>query len=272
MRGAPAPQSSNLVGDHTRGHLAYDAPLTSDIASLASPVSNWVRTAKSPDALAHDVAEAIAAAQQPPGQVSTLIIPADVQWGETQKPRTANASDPHTRGGRRRNIERCGHAHPLRPQSRPAPWRRSPGCRRATRGGRNRRGNWSSPDRGKHFPRAGNEAATCPRSSDSRISQNKPARSSPPTTRWSSRAHGRLSHSLVTPTIPANSRPKQALSPSVPPLKTALAPSRGWQRPSGPRPRKLPLRPSPSRTPPTNLSTPQLWGQFSRAACPRTRS
>ena len=76
----------NLVGDHTRGHLAYDAPLTSDIESLASPVSNWVRTAKSPDALAHDVAEAIAAAHQPPGQVSTLIIPADVQWGETQNP------------------------------------------------------------------------------------------------------------------------------------------------------------------------------------------
>ena len=33
----------NLIGDHASWHLAADAPLTSDIASLASPVSGWVR-------------------------------------------------------------------------------------------------------------------------------------------------------------------------------------------------------------------------------------
>src|SRR6185437_14840239 len=33
----------NVVGDHASWHLAADAPLTSDIASLASPVSGWVR-------------------------------------------------------------------------------------------------------------------------------------------------------------------------------------------------------------------------------------
>lgn len=34
----------NLVGDQTTSHLAYDAPLTSDIESLARPVSGWVRS------------------------------------------------------------------------------------------------------------------------------------------------------------------------------------------------------------------------------------
>ena len=33
----------NLIGDHASWHLAADAPLTSDIASLAAPVSGWVR-------------------------------------------------------------------------------------------------------------------------------------------------------------------------------------------------------------------------------------
>ena len=34
----------NLIGDHASWHLAADAPLTSDIESLARPVSGWVRT------------------------------------------------------------------------------------------------------------------------------------------------------------------------------------------------------------------------------------
>src|SRR5437867_9992033 len=33
----------NLIGDHASWHLAADAPLTSDITSLAAPVSGWVR-------------------------------------------------------------------------------------------------------------------------------------------------------------------------------------------------------------------------------------
>jgi acetolactate synthase-1/2/3 large subunit len=72
----------NLVGDHTTWHLEHDAPLTSDIASLARPVSGWVRNASSSKLLADDTAEAIAAATGPPGQVATLIIPADVQSEE----------------------------------------------------------------------------------------------------------------------------------------------------------------------------------------------
>ena len=42
----------NLVGDQASWHLAADAPLTSDIESLASPVSSWVRTSAAAGALA----------------------------------------------------------------------------------------------------------------------------------------------------------------------------------------------------------------------------
>ena len=76
----------NLVGDQARAHLEHDAPLTSDIASLAQPVSAWLRHATSPATLARDVSEAIAAATSPPGQVATLVIPADGQWEEGPGP------------------------------------------------------------------------------------------------------------------------------------------------------------------------------------------
>src|SRR5580692_11246119 len=34
----------NVVGDHATYHLQYDAPLTSDIASIAGAVSGWYRS------------------------------------------------------------------------------------------------------------------------------------------------------------------------------------------------------------------------------------
>jgi acetolactate synthase I/II/III large subunit len=70
----------NLVGDHASWHLAADAPLTSDIASLASPVSGWVRRCATASYLPADGADAIAAALDPPGQVATLIVPQDSAW------------------------------------------------------------------------------------------------------------------------------------------------------------------------------------------------
>jgi acetolactate synthase-1/2/3 large subunit len=45
-----------------------------------------VRTSKSTEALSSDAAEAIAAAKGPPGQVATLILPADVSWSEGAEP------------------------------------------------------------------------------------------------------------------------------------------------------------------------------------------
>ena len=49
-------------------------------------MSTWVRTSQSPEALSRDAVEAVAAAQGPPGQVATLILPADVSWGEGAQP------------------------------------------------------------------------------------------------------------------------------------------------------------------------------------------
>ena len=72
----------NIVGDHATHHVQYDAQLQSDIETVARNVSPWVRTSQSTEALCRDAAEAIAAAMGPPGQVATLILPADVSWSE----------------------------------------------------------------------------------------------------------------------------------------------------------------------------------------------
>src|SRR5881227_994948 len=76
----------NIVGDHATYHRQYDAQLQSDIETAARNVSTWVRTSESTEALARDAAEAIAAAQGPPGQVATLILPADVSWSDGATP------------------------------------------------------------------------------------------------------------------------------------------------------------------------------------------
>lgn len=72
----------NIIGDHARFHVKYDAQLQSDIETVARNVSTWVRTSASTEALCRDAAEAISVAKGPPGQVATLILPADVSWGD----------------------------------------------------------------------------------------------------------------------------------------------------------------------------------------------
>jgi acetolactate synthase-1/2/3 large subunit len=76
----------NIVGDHATYHWQYDAQLQSDIETVARNFSNWVRTSQSTDALSSDAAEAIATAKGPPGQVATLILPADVSWSDGAQP------------------------------------------------------------------------------------------------------------------------------------------------------------------------------------------
>lgn len=76
----------NLVGDHATYHKKYDAPLTSDIISLAEPVSHWVKSVETAKNLPQDAVEAILAANQKPGQVSTLIVPANCAWDESIDP------------------------------------------------------------------------------------------------------------------------------------------------------------------------------------------
>ncbi len=73
----------NLVGDHSSDHLRCDSPLVSDIAGIARPVSAWIERCPAADHAADAAARAVEAAVAPPGQVATLIVPADAAWNTT---------------------------------------------------------------------------------------------------------------------------------------------------------------------------------------------
>ena len=105
----------NIVGDHATYHRKYDAPLTSDIEGLARPYSHWVKTSPDAKSIAADGAAAIAAARKPPGQIATLILPADTAWNEGSGP--AEVAPP---------------AHPSRCRATRSPKRRGR-CARASR-------------------------------------------------------------------------------------------------------------------------------------------
>jgi len=83
----------NLVGNHPQFHMGYDAPLTSDIDTLARNCSSWIKSCSTADTLARDGAEAWAAAMRATpgsqGQISTLIIGADAAWGDSPGPASA---------------------------------------------------------------------------------------------------------------------------------------------------------------------------------------
>ncbi|MGI9008327.1 MAG: thiamine pyrophosphate-binding protein, partial [Streptosporangiaceae bacterium] len=78
-----------VVGDHATYHKRLDAPLESDIDALARTVSGWVRRTTRPEDLGAGAAAVLAASRRPPGQVATLILPADVSWSPG-----ASAADP----------------------------------------------------------------------------------------------------------------------------------------------------------------------------------
>jgi len=78
----------NIVGDHATYHAPLDAPLQSDISSLARALNGWYRSSQSPNDIARDAYEALRAAMGPPAVVSTLILPADASWGEVTEPAT----------------------------------------------------------------------------------------------------------------------------------------------------------------------------------------
>ncbi len=79
----------NIVGDHATYHAQYDAPLASDIVGFARPVSGWVHSSVSAGTVAADGARAVAAALSPPGQIATLILPADTAWNAAEGPASA---------------------------------------------------------------------------------------------------------------------------------------------------------------------------------------
>ncbi len=76
----------NLVGDHATYHKKFDAPLNSDVIGLSKPVSHWVRSVADAPSLPADAAEAVVAARTGPGQIATLIVPADCAWDESVTP------------------------------------------------------------------------------------------------------------------------------------------------------------------------------------------
>jgi acetolactate synthase-1/2/3 large subunit len=70
----------NLVGDHATYHRKYDAPLQSDIHSIARPVSDWIGDPVSGADAITKTREAFDVAMRPNGGLSTLIVPADIAW------------------------------------------------------------------------------------------------------------------------------------------------------------------------------------------------
>lgn len=87
----------NIVGEHASYHIKHDAPLTADIEGVARPMSDWVRTSRSSRAVAADGALAVEAARRAPGQIATLILPADTAWGDAGGPAIVNAPAQRTR-------------------------------------------------------------------------------------------------------------------------------------------------------------------------------
>ena len=70
----------NMVGDHATDHLQHDAPLTSDIKGMATPVSRSFRVSDSAVGLAQTGLDALADSLSHNGSISTFVVPADHAW------------------------------------------------------------------------------------------------------------------------------------------------------------------------------------------------
>jgi acetolactate synthase-1/2/3 large subunit len=84
-RKAPTP-IVNIIGNHATTHQHYEAPLTSDVPAFAHTVSHWVCSSQGPQTVAADAARAVQAARAAPGQVASLILPADAAWLPADRP------------------------------------------------------------------------------------------------------------------------------------------------------------------------------------------
>ena len=76
----------NMVGDHATDHLQHDAPLTSDIKGMATPVSRSFRVSDSAAGLAQTGLDALAASLRHNGTISTFVVPADHAWTDIDEP------------------------------------------------------------------------------------------------------------------------------------------------------------------------------------------
>ncbi|WP_033924263.1 acetolactate synthase large subunit [Sphingomonas sp. 35-24ZXX] len=70
----------NIVGEHATYHRGLESPLRSRLEDIAASISDHVLLPHSPDDLARDAARAVAFASSTPGQIATLILPADLSW------------------------------------------------------------------------------------------------------------------------------------------------------------------------------------------------
>ena len=82
----------NVVGDHATYHKQYDAPLASDVAAYAKPVSGWIGEIENAEDVPAMTLKAIQASLQSPGQIATLIVPADSAWSTSVAPSTEKVS------------------------------------------------------------------------------------------------------------------------------------------------------------------------------------
>jgi acetolactate synthase-1/2/3 large subunit len=76
----------NIVGDHATYHKQHDAPLESDIESVARTLSVWLGAPTRPADVAPAAADAVVAACTPPGGIATLLLPADASWSDGATP------------------------------------------------------------------------------------------------------------------------------------------------------------------------------------------
>jgi acetolactate synthase I/II/III large subunit len=81
----------NIVGNHATIHQRFDAPLTSDVEAFARTVSHWVHASRNARDVAADAARAVQAARSAPGQIASLILPADTAWNAAERPYPALA-------------------------------------------------------------------------------------------------------------------------------------------------------------------------------------
>jgi acetolactate synthase-1/2/3 large subunit len=110
----------NIIGDHASWHLPFDAPLTSDISSLAASVSGWQRKIERADDTTRDAKAAIAASMARGGQVATLVFPMDFQqqfvngdcWESLDNSHSDGRELPLAPRDRVEDIARCLHDRP----------------------------------------------------------------------------------------------------------------------------------------------------------------
>lgn len=82
----------NIIGDHATYHRRFDAPLSADVEAIASPMSHWVGNADTADEVAAMGAAAVEASMVAPGQIASLILPADTAWNPTEATAAADLS------------------------------------------------------------------------------------------------------------------------------------------------------------------------------------